>query len=42
MGGVGPGDGPGVGAPDELPLPQADAATVSAPVTKEEKIFRRQ
>jgi hypothetical protein len=39
-GAVGP-DGPGEGVPDE-PLPQTDAATASAPVTNEEKIFRGQ
>jgi hypothetical protein len=41
VGGVGPVDGAGDGLPDE-PLPHVDAATASAPVTNEEKIFRRQ
>jgi hypothetical protein len=40
-GGVGLVDGPGDGLPDE-PLPQLDAATAIAPVTNEERIFRRQ
>ena len=40
-GGVGPVDGPGEGLADE-PLPQADVAAANAPVTKEDKIFRRQ
>jgi hypothetical protein len=38
---VGPVDGPGDGLPGEL-LPHVDAAMASAPVTNEEKIFRRQ
>jgi hypothetical protein len=38
---VGPVDGPGAGLPGES-LPHVDAAMASAPVTNEEKIFRRQ
>jgi len=34
-------DGPGDGLPDE-PLPHVVAAMASAPVTNEERIFRRQ
>ena len=41
VGGVGPVDGPGDGLLDE-PLPHIVAIRASAPVTNEEKIFRRQ
>jgi hypothetical protein len=39
---VGTVDGPAAGGLASEPLPQADAAAASAPVTNEERIFRRQ
>ena len=40
--GVGTVDGPAAGGLAGEPLPHVDAATARAPVTNEEKIFRRQ